>query len=189
MVLQCQQPCVSGISLNVIASSSTCASWFCILAYCAKRLKFNLWGQIFYTYLHMHKHMDTVYGALTKDIHQHDLHLYSQLWVYKWLVCVLHYCKWQGEHVSFMTLPAVKLNFMLHISASVGHTVWIYSTESGSRILLFYICLLCIHRTVCGSRPCGNLLFTCEYFWSENYFSETDNFSILIFWSWKCSIE
>ncbi len=67
-----------------------------------------------------------------------------------------------------MTLPTVKQQFVLYISATVCYTVWIYSIESCSCISLSDICLLYVHPTVCGSRPHGNLIFTCEDFWPEN---------------------
>lgn len=143
---------VSDVSLNVIAS--------CWLSLCLGLS----WQKV--KVQHPELKMKHVHNTeATAHIHQHNSHLYSQLWVYKWFVCVLHYGLYATRWIclsndAFMTLPAVKRQFMLYVSASVCLTVWIYGIESCSCILLSDVCLLHIHRTVRGSRPHGNLLFS-----------------------------
>lgn len=169
---------VSDVSLNVIAS--------CWLSLCLGLS----WQKV--KVQHPELKMKHVHNTeATAHIHQHNSHLYSQLWVYKWFVCVLHYGLYATRWIclsndAFMTLPAVKRQFMLYVSASVCLTVWIYGIESCSCILLSDVCLLHIHRTVRGSRPHGNLLFSPWVFAIRNWFTGTDSCPILIFCTWKC---
>ena len=95
------------------------------------------------------KHMHNT--EATTQNHQHNSHLYSQLWVYKWFVCVLRYGLYVTRWIclsndAFMTLPAVKQQFMLYVSASVCLTVWIY----GIMFLHLVICRVsALHSSYC----------------------------------------
>lgn len=188
MVLQCQQPCVSGISLNVIASSSTCASWFCILAYCAKRSKFNLWGQIFYTYLHMHNiwilymalwqkaYINTTYISTVSSESTSDWSVFCitvsdkvnmfPLWPYlqsNWISCFIYLPVW-------VTLYGfIALNQVLASS---------YSISVCFAFILLYVAVVHVET-----------FFLPVSISDRKIILVKDNFSILIFWSWKCSIE
>lgn len=105
--------------------------------------------------------MDTGYGALTKDIHQLDLHLYNQLslgviglyfsllYVTRW-TCFL--CDSTCSQMESYTFGIGQCRSHCLLSQTLNRLIW-HPTV--------------LHWSECSSCPHGNL-FTCEYLWSEN---------------------